>query len=140
MGFSGLVWGFIGVILLAVKDKIMKNIIFKKNIDAEDKTKSLSIIQKFEDKECKTEIQKSFRYAVSSAEINAPQVCEPQIYIIKSFDSKKKDEMFNFQVVGSFYITHIRLLWKVEFHHTLDIKIHWKEKIFSPKKSEVLTK
>ena len=118
----------------------MKNIIFKKNIDAEDKTKSLSIAQKFEDKECKTEIQKSFRYAVLGAEINAPQACEPQVYITKSFDSKKKVEMFSFQVIGSFYITHNRLLWRVEFHHTLDIKIHWKEKIFSPKKSEVLTK
>ena len=140
MGVSGLVWSLAGVILQAVKDKIMKNIIFKKNIDAEDKTKSLSVIQKFEDKECQTEIQKSFRYAVSGAEINAPPACEPQIYIIKSFDSKKKIEMFNFQVKGSFYITHSRLLWKVEFNHTLDIKIHWKEKIFSPKKSEVLTK
>ena len=140
MGFSGLVWVFADVILLTAKDKPMKNIVFKKNIDAEDKTKSLSIIQQFEDKECKTEIQKSFRYAVSSAELNAPQVCEPQIYITKSIDTKKKVEMFNFQVKGSFYITHIRLLWKVEFHHTLDIKINWKEKIFSPKKSEVLTK
>jgi len=117
----------------------MKNIVFKKTNDAANKTKTLSMTQKFEDHECKTQIRKSFLYKVSHAESVVEQPDQPQIHITKSFDTKKRCEKFNFQVNGSFYMTHHRSNVKVTFHHSLDIQIVWKSKIFSPKKSAVLT-
>ncbi len=116
----------------------MKEILFKKKIDLTNRIKSFSISSDSEDKECKTHVEKSFLYNVLLAD-KTEDLEPPQIHIKKSIDTAKKLEKFNFQVKGSFYMTRDRVLIKVDFHHTLNIEIVWKTKIFSPKKSEVLT-
>ena len=118
----------------------MKNITFKKSLNPQDRTKALSIEQKFEDTECKTKVLKNFFYSVTETKEVAPQVCEPHIYITKQLDTKKQLETFRFNVKGHFYITHNRMLMTINFEHVLDIQINWKTKHFSPKKSVVLTK
>ena len=116
----------------------MKEILFKKKLDLTNRLKSFSITSDTEDKECKMRVEKSFLYNVTLAD-KTEDLEVPQIYIKKSMDTHKKLEKFNFQVKGSFYTSRDRILIKVDFHHTLDIQINWKTKIFSPKKSEVLT-
>lgn len=117
----------------------MKKILYKRNRDIHKGTKRFSIFQKSEDKECVTLIKKGFTYKVAlTSEIN-PKVDPPRIDIIKAFDTKKKTELFEFDVKGCFYLTHERKLVKVDFHHSLRIKLAWKSKIFSPKKSAILT-
>ena len=117
----------------------MKDILFKKVSDLKKRTKLLSISQHSEDKECKTHVQKSFVYMISPVEETDPQPSHPQVYITKSVNTKTKVEHFCFEVKGSFYLSYNRSLMKVRFHHTLKIDIAWKTKIFSPKKSAVLT-
>ena len=117
----------------------MKEILFKKMSDLKRKTKHLSISQHSEDKDCKTHVQKSFSYIVSMADQADEAVNAPQIYIKKTFNSKTMTEQFCFEVKGSFLLSNNRFLTKVRFHHTLRIDILWKNKVFSPKKSAVLT-
>ena len=141
MEYGRLVGSGTGVILrLKLEGNTMKNIIFKKSLDPETRTKSLSVQQNFEDKDCKTQVRKSFQYKVNDAEIGEEKSSEPQIHILKKFDTRKQIEMFSFQVKGDFHITDNRMRYNVQFEHNLEIEIHWKSKAFSPKKSVVLTK
>ncbi len=117
----------------------MKEILFKKKSDLKRRTKLLSISQDNEDKDCKTHVQKSFSYIVSGAESREEEIVAPQVYIRKTLNTKTHVEQFCFEVKGSFYMSHNRCLLKVRFHHTLVIDITWKDKVFSPKKSAVLT-
>ena len=117
----------------------MKRIRFKKLCKPQKGIKALSCHQVTEDKECKTSICKQFAYRVSRIEEIISNAEGPQVYIRKFFDTKKNEEKFKLQVKGIFYIQENRFRFKVNLHHTLDIQIHWKIRVFSPKKSEVLT-
>lgn len=117
----------------------MKEILFKKNSDIQKRTKTLSISHINEDKDCKTHVKKSFIYMVSKVEEVEDQIQPPQIFIRKTINNKTREEHFIFEVKGYFFMSHQRFLMKVRFHHTLVIDIFWKDKIFSPKKSAVLT-
>ena len=117
----------------------MKKMLFESDIDLEKRKKNFSIYSKTEDKKCRTQVRKSFTYVVDRARQANPKHRKPLVFIRKSFDSKKGVEEFNFHVKGYFHITHNDTLMKVLFHHTLDIKIKWKVKDFSPKKSASLT-
>ncbi|MDP8212501.1 MAG: hypothetical protein P9X22_04305 [Candidatus Zapsychrus exili] len=117
----------------------MKRVIFRKKKNYEKGTKELSIIQKMEDKECITHVRKGFLYNVSETKKIEGQTDTPQIYITKSFDTKKQIERVNLRCVGDFYMTHNRVVLNVSFQHTLNIQIFWKKNIFSPKKSAILT-
>ena len=117
----------------------MKKILFKKRINLEKRAKNFSIHSQTEDQKCRTEVHKSFTYAVSRVKEKDPQPKPPLVFIRKAFDTKKGIEEFGFHVKGYFYITHNGGPVKVRFHHTLDIMITWKVKDFSPNKSANLT-
>jgi len=117
----------------------MKDVLFESQIDLENRKKNFSICSKTEDKVCRTQVQKSFAYVVDRADETMPAAKAPVVFIRKAFDSKKGIEEFGFHVRGFFHVNLNDTLMKVIFHHTLDIKIKWKTKNFSPKKSESLT-
>lgn len=117
----------------------MKRLLFRKRMDAKKRIKVLSFGQRFEDATSKTQVKKNFSYKLFKSEDLTPQQEAPQIFIRKSFDTKRAMEKFHFRVKGYYYITHNRVLFKVYFRHTLKIKVQWKSKAFSPKKSEILT-
>jgi len=118
----------------------MKTMIYKKALNPKKRIKALSISSNTEDKDCRTHVRKSFVYKVDLCEETSPKAKPPQIFIHKETDTKKSIELFNFRVKGFFFIKHEKQQLKVRFQHTLNITIHWKKKIFSPKKSVVLTK
>ena len=117
----------------------MKEVYLKRNCDAQQGTKRLAILQKNEEKDCKTKVYKSFRYHISKAEALDHSLLTPEIFITKNFDTKRGIERFTFTVHGAFYLDYKQELLKVDFLHTLKIEIRWKSKVFSPKKSEILT-
>jgi len=117
----------------------MKKILFRKLMDIEKGTKAFSITQKNEDKDCITHVRKSFVYQLCECEKVNPEIKPPEIHMRKSLNTKKGLEKCHLEVKGAFFVTSKRLLMKVNFQHSLDIQILWKTKIFSPKKSEVLT-
>lgn len=117
----------------------MKRLMFRKRMDAKKRIKVLSFGQKFEDAESKTHVKKNFSYKLFKSSDLTPEQDAPEVNIRKAFDTKNAMEKFNFQVKGHYYVTHNRVLYKVFFRHTLNIKVEWKNKAFSPKKSEILT-
>jgi len=118
----------------------MKRIEFRKFNDHQRGIKSLSIRQKTSDKDSVTCVHKSFLYNVAICEDAKKNIQPPQIFIRKCFHSETKTETFSFKVKGAFYLKHQRLFLKVKFFHHLHIEIRRKTKVFSPKKSAVLTK
>lgn len=116
----------------------MKRVRFKKLNNTDRGRKFMSIKTLTEDKECTTNVRKRFLYNVERVEEPDANVQPPEIFINKFFDSQFKVEKFSFQVIGCFYMTHKRKYLKVNFHHALNIRIDWKNKNFSPKKSAVL--
>ena len=117
----------------------MKKMLFESDINLEKRKKNFSICSNTEDTQCKTQVRKSFTYVVDQTRRPNPKHKAPLVFIRKSFDTEKSIEVFSFHVKGYFHIKHNDALMKVLFHHTLDIKIDWKAKDFSPKKSVSLT-
>ncbi|MBP9855015.1 MAG: hypothetical protein KBD53_09135 [Candidatus Omnitrophica bacterium] len=117
----------------------MKKVCFKRNRDLKKGTKFLHIFSRSENPESVTVVRKGFFYKVSKINEVEPTVAPPEVYIRKYFDTRQRIEKFSFRVKGVFYMSHGRFLMRVEFHHSLNIKIVWKNKKISPKKSEVLT-
>ena len=118
---------------------MIKQLLINRVCDQRKKVKALSIGQRIQDKESVTSVQKDFVYMVFPMDENPAQLNPPQIYIRKEFDYKNKVEKFSFKVKGCFFVNYQQQLFKVKFRHSLNIKIIWKSKVFSPKKSAVLT-
>ena len=117
----------------------MRQITYRKTFNKEESKKKAEITSRTEDEQSVTSVTKGFQYHVEISNEKHPEVSAPQVSICKEIDSKKNIEKFDFQVDGRFYVSHQVGLLEVHFHHTLHIEIQWKNKIFSPKKSEVLT-
>lgn len=118
----------------------MKEIRFKKSLNPLKRLKNFSISQRSADKKSTTYIRKSFIYHVVPIEADPEPLAQPELFIRKRIDSEKRMETFRLRVKGAFYMAHGRHMIRVRFYHTLNIRIYWKAKYFSPKKSVVLTK
>ena len=110
----------------------MRELLYEHQLDPDKRIKVFSIDSRAEDKKCKTRILKSFKYMVDWAKESKPLKKAPQVFIRKSFDTKRGIESFSFHVKGYFFITQNDELMKVRFNHTLDITIRWKAKSLSP--------
>lgn len=117
----------------------MKEILYKKMVNLEERTKAFSVKTTKEEKNSKVTVEKNFSYRVLPTDQMEQTIEPPQIHIRKGIDNKLKTETFQMEVEGYFYMTKDRALFKICFHHKLNIHIVWKDKILSPKKSEVLT-
>lgn len=117
----------------------MKKLLYRTDKDLDKRFKTMSIIQESEDEDSTTVIKKEFSYKVDEAEYSYEENAKPRVDIIKSMDTKLRLEKLHFIVRGAFFVNHNRRLVKVNFKHSLNIKIYWKKEIFSPKKSAVLT-
>ena len=113
----------------------MKNVLHKTRVAFDNRIKMTKIIENMEDKDCVTKVRKTFVYVLSPTVGELQTSPEPLIKILKSFDTKTRDEKFLFRIKGTVYVNHNRRLVKVDYCHTLRIHLKWKTKVFSPKKS-----
>ena len=113
----------------------MKEVLHRARNALDQRGKIISIIENSEDQSCVTSVRKNFIYVVSQADEEPMNSPEPDIQIKKSFDTKLRDEKFAFRIKGAFYVNRNRRLVRVDYCHALKIHLHWKTKIFSPKKS-----
>lgn len=113
----------------------MKQVFHKTRVAFKNRIKMTKISENAEDKDCITKVRKTFVYVLTPVVGEAPTPAQPVIRILKSFDTKTRDEKFSFRIKGSVYVNHNRQLVKVEYCHALRIHLKWKTKIFSPKKS-----
>ena len=116
----------------------MKEMIFKQNTDVNNKVKAVSSVEKIEDKNCITYIEKKFILKLSSTDQVAPKKSQPEFNLIKSFDTKKQIERFRFESKGYFFMTNNRMLVKINYKHSLRIKIVWKTKNVPLEKVSIL--
>ncbi len=112
----------------------MRDILHKTHDILGGRGKTIRIHEHGEDKECITHVRKNFIYITQEA-VSQEDIPAPQVHINKSFDSVSRDEKFSFRVKGFFYVNRNRRLVKVGYCHTLNIRLHWKVKVTSPKKS-----
>ena len=112
----------------------MRDIFHKVRGTAGGRGKIILLAEHAEDKKCVTDIRKNFVYVVK--EVDADNgTATPQVHIEKSFDSKTRDEYFSMRVRGFFHVYRNRRLLKIGYSHILRIRLHWKSKDPSPKKS-----
>ncbi len=117
----------------------MKHVIFRNRTSQEHHRKMISIDEFAQDKDAKTHVRKSFLYQVNVVENGDFEEKSPEMFIQKRIDTKKQFEEFCFRTKGSFCISNGAQVVRVEFSHALKIQLHWKHKVFSPKKSVTLT-
>jgi hypothetical protein len=112
----------------------MRDILHKTKEVLQGRGKTVIIREHAEDKECVSDVRKTFIYIAQEVDIQE-DTPTPQVHIAKSYDSLTRDEKFCFHVKGIFYVNRNRRLVKVGYCHTLRIRLHWKSKVSSPKKS-----
>ena len=120
--------------LNGTKESPMRDILHKTKAIQKGRGKVITLREHAEEKECVTDVRKNFIYLATQAQSEEKQSI-PQVHIAKSFDSVRRDEKFSFRVKGFFYVNHSRRLMRVDYCHTLRIKLHWKIKTSSPKKT-----
>ena len=116
------------------KDEGMRNILHKTKEILKGRGKSIIIHERSQDKECVTDVRKSFIYLAEEATCET-DVGKPQVHVKKSFDSLSRTERFAFRVKGFFFVNRNRRLSKINYSHTLKINLRWKSNVTSPKKS-----
>ncbi len=115
----------------------MKDVLHKVREAAGGRGKVIIIAEHSEDKECVSDIRKKFIYVAKSVEMDGG-TSATHVHIEKYYDSKTQDEFFSMMVRGFFHVYRNRRMVKVGYCHLLKIKLHWKSKSFSPKKSVTL--
>jgi len=125
---------FNDAVLTGTKGSPMRDILHKTTAILKGRGKVITLREHADEKECVTDVRKNFIYVSTPAE-NEEKHSIAQVHIKKSFDSVSQDERFSFRVKGFFYVNHNRRLVKVDYCHTLRIKLHWKIKTSSPKKT-----
>ncbi|MFP4473894.1 MAG: hypothetical protein ACLFPX_08560 [Candidatus Omnitrophota bacterium] len=116
----------------------MKEIEYKNRISQKRHRKYVSIRECKDEKEVRTRVRKSFLYKLSEHNPDDPMEQAPEVYIRKHIDSKKNFEEFNFRTRGFFTIEHEGRPVKVDFSHSLRIRMQWRDKKSSPPKSQLL--
>ncbi len=111
----------------------MRDILHKTKEVLAGRGKTIILRERGEDKECVTDVRKSFIYVAHEGDYEQEQSV-PQVHIEKSFDSVNRNEYFSFRVKGFFFVNRNRRLVKVGYCHHLKITLHWKSKTSTPKK------
>ena len=119
------------------KDVPMRDIFHKANQILSGRGKKIIIREKGEDKECVTNVHKTFIFLAQPVTTSGDPA-QPIVNIKKSFDSVTRCERFSFRVKGYFFINHNRQLVRMNYCHSLRISMRWKSKVASPKKSVTL--
>ena len=117
----------------------MREISYRKKQSLEHRRKMIAIHEFSEDKDCTTNVCKNFIYKLTAGGTVKDSDEKPEIFIRKEFDTSRREEKFSFRVKGAFFMARNRDIFRVDFCHTLKITIIWRQKAFSPKKSETLT-
>jgi hypothetical protein len=110
----------------------MKNILYKKR-EFVDRGRVVSIRENSADKECATRVMKNFVYLISRADQIPQEIGAPQIRIVKKVEGEPKVETFLFRIKGEIYVKERRFIFRVQYCHSLNVHIFWKNHVLSSK-------
>ncbi len=111
----------------------MKKVIFSRDVQPKRGFKKFVLREKHLEQDNITHVKKSFSYYVTRCPRNAPQQTEePEVFIRKNADQRRRLEMVKFEVRGKIFTKHNNVMYEVVYNHVLNIHIRWNEKIVSP--------
>ena len=116
------------------KETPMRDVLHKVKETVRGRGKVVVIAEHAEDKKCITDVRKKFIYVAKEVDADGG-TATPVVHIEKFFDSKTRDEFFSMRVRGFFHVYRNRRMVKIGYCHVLKIRLHWKSKLNSPKKS-----
>jgi hypothetical protein len=103
----------------------MKHVTYSKR-DIAGKGRVVSIRESQEDKESVTRVVKNFVYFINRADCFPEQEAAPQIRLTKKIATDEHSEVFIFKVKGIMHVKERRLVFAVQYCHSLVVKLFWK--------------
>lgn len=103
----------------------MKHVTYNKR-DIAGKGRIVSIRELQEDKESVTRVVKNFVYFISRADSFPDKEAAPQIRLTKKIATGTHSEVFIFKVKGIMHVKERRLVFAVQYCHSLMVKLFWK--------------
>ncbi len=111
----------------------MKSKVYKKKDLGQNRGRVVSIREFRKDKDSETAVRKSFVYIVTRVDAVTEVIPAPDIRIVKCIENELKREVFLFRVKGVVFFKKKRFVYKVDYLHTLAIRMFWKTHVLSSK-------
>ena len=111
----------------------MKNLTYHKKDLKSSRGRAVSIRELTPEADCDTAVRKSFVYLTSRADAIPAEMPAPEVRVIKSIDTDKQQEKFRFRVKGVVYFKKDRFICRVDYLHSLSIRMLWKTHVLSSK-------
>lgn len=109
----------------------MKNVIYAKKELKGNRGRVVTVRESAPEKDCDTTIRKSFVYLTRSVDAIPEKLSSPDIRVVKGVDSETQREVFFMRVKGTVYFKQGRLIQRVDYLHTLVVKMFWKTHVLS---------
>jgi hypothetical protein len=111
----------------------MKNVTYRKRDLARFKGRFVAIRELHKDADCDTNIAKNFVYLLSRADQIPAQPPTPMIHVTKRIDTAANCETFCLRVKGEIFVAKGRFIYRVEYCHSLKVRLFWKIHVLSSK-------
>ena len=109
----------------------MKNVIYAKKELTGSRGRVVTVRESVPDKDCDTAIRKSFVYLARRVDVVPEIVAAPEIRVVKDVDTEAQREVFCMRVKGTVFFKQGRFIHRVDYLHTLVVKMFWKTHILS---------
>jgi hypothetical protein len=111
----------------------MKKVTYRKRDLARFRGRFVAIREIHRDTDCDTQIAKNFVYLLSRADQLPDKPPTPMIYVTKRIDTAANSEIFRLKVKGEIFVTRGRFIYRVEYCHSLKVRLLWKIHVLSSK-------
>jgi hypothetical protein len=111
----------------------MKNVTYRKRDLMGYKGRFVAIREIHPDVDCDTNIAKNFVYLLSRADQLPEKPPIPTIHVTKQIDTAANTETFRLRVKGEIFIARGRFIYRVEYCHSLKVRLLWKVHVLSSK-------
>jgi hypothetical protein len=111
----------------------MKTVTYRKRDLARFKGRFVAIREVHPDADCDTNIAKNFIYLLSRVDQLPDKPPTPTINVIKRIDTAANTETFRLKVKGEIFISRGRFIYRVEYCHSLKVRLLWKIHVLSSK-------
>ncbi|MBF0569378.1 MAG: hypothetical protein HQL18_01195 [Candidatus Omnitrophica bacterium] len=109
----------------------MKNVTYLKRDLTGNKGRAVSVRESLASKECDSRVVKNYIYLVNSMDMIPDETPSAQIYVTKRINTETQQENFRFKVKGAIYIKKNRFIYRVDYAHSLLIRIIHKTHVLS---------
>ncbi len=111
----------------------MRDVVYFKKELTNRTGRYVSVRELGSDKECESRITKNFVYLVRRADALPQDVPGPVISMTKRVDTGAQTEGFRLKVKGTVYMKQHRFIYRVDYCHSLFIRMMWKTHVLSAK-------